>query len=308
MHMLGCHQLPLLSSYEPVETGQHLSRFLASTQVTPLDGSGRPAHVSGIQIGAFSMAVVALGTAASLEARSQRDYAVMIACLEGCGEVEMNGRTVSLDGNQGYLAYSRGVIRGRFSRDCVRLVVRIEPSLLGQHSIPEGASFDITNPALGAWFEFVQYLLSSRTSIDAIANDDRVRERVEALMVTLLERTFLPGILDGQRQPNTTREARRAEAFIRENLARDLGLEDIAEAAGVSVRTLQASFKRHHGVSPMRFVRDLRLDVARGQILAGSTVAAAAFDCGIPHPGRFAQYYRSRFGHLPSLTISGGHS
>jgi AraC-like DNA-binding protein len=303
MHMLARHKLPLLSSYEPVETGQHLSRFLASTRVTPLDGSGRPAHVSGIQIGAFSLAVVALGMAASLEVSSQGDYAVVIACLEGSGEVEVNGRTVALCANRGHLACPRGVMRARFSRDCVRLVVRMEISLLGQHPLPEGATFDITNPALGPWFEFVRFLLSSRASIDAIANDYCVRERVEALMVTLLDRTFLPAIQDGQRQPNTSREARRAEAFIRENIARDLSLEDIAEAAGVSVRTLQASFKRHHGVSPMRFMRDLRLDVARGQILAGSTVTAAALDCGIPHPGRFAQYYRSRFGHLPSLTV-----
>jgi AraC-like DNA-binding protein len=305
MHMLARHKLPLLRSYEPTETGQHLSRFLASTKVTPLGGLERPAHVSGMQIGVFSIAVIALGTAVSLEALGQGDYAVMIACLAGSGEVGDNGRDFPMHANRGYLACPRGVMRARFSHDCVRLVIRMESCLLGQQLPQMGIPFEISNPALGPWFEYVQFLLSSRASIDAIAKDYSVSQRVEALMVTLLERTVLPVIQDGQRQPYLSREVRRAEAFIRANISRILSLEEIAEAAGVSVRTLQASFKRHHDVSPMRYMRDLRLDVAREQILAGATITAAALDCGIPHPGRFAQYYRSRFGHLPSSTGQG---
>ncbi|WP_167760153.1 helix-turn-helix domain-containing protein [Paraburkholderia pallida] len=308
MNLVTHHKLPLLRSYEPAETGQHLARFLASTKVTPLGDLERPAQVSGIHIGAFSIAVVALGTAVSLEAVGDGDYAVMIACLEGSGEVEENGQVYPMLANRGYLACPRGVLRARFSRDSVRLVIRMETGLLGALPLQRNMAFGVTNPALAPWFDYVQFLLSSRASIDAIGKDYGVRERVEALMVTLLERTALPAILDDQRQPSVSREVRRAEAFIRENLTKILSLEEIADAAGVSVRTLQASFKRHHDVSPMRYMRDLRLDVAREQILAGSSITDAAFDCGIPHAGRFAQYYRSRFGHLPSSTGPGSES
>jgi len=44
------------------------------------------------------------------------------------------------------------------------------------------------------------------------------------------------------------------------------------------------------------------LDTARQRLLAGSSVSEAALDTGFPHQGRFAQYYRSRFGHSPSST------
>ncbi|WP_169708809.1 helix-turn-helix domain-containing protein [Trinickia terrae] len=302
MHLLVRHKLSLLRSYEPAEMGRHLSRYLAPTVVTPLGSVVRPARVSGIHLGAFSIAIVALGTATSIEASGQGDYAVMIACLEGSGEVTDNGRVLPLRTNQGYLACPRRVMRARFSRDCVRIVILMESSLLGRHLIRDGVFFDIANPALGPWFEYVQFLLSSQASIEAIAKHHGVREHTEALMVALFESAVLPAIQDSQRRPDVSREIRRAEIFIRANLSRDLSLEEVAEAAGVSVRTLQASFKRDHDVSPMRYLRDLRLDVAREQILAGATVAEAAFDCGIPHPGRFAQYYRSRFGHLPSTT------
>jgi len=303
MHMLARHQLPMRSSCEAAETGRHLSRFLASSnRVMPLDGAGRAAQVGGIRIGAFSIAVIAFGAAASLEARSQGDYGIMVACLEGSCEVEANGRSVSLRANQGHLARPLGMLRARFSRDCVRLVVRIEPSLLDRHGLSEDASFDLTQPALGPWFDFLRLLLSSPTWIASIAQDPCVREHVEALLATLFQRTFLPAIREWQQRPSSTPLVRRAEEFIRQNLARDLTVEDIAEAARVSARTLQAGFKRHHGISPMRFMRDLRLNVAHAQILAGSSVTAAAADCGIPHVGRFAQYYRSRFGHLPHMT------
>ncbi|WP_179403275.1 AraC family transcriptional regulator [Burkholderia guangdongensis] len=305
MHLLVRHKLPFLRSSEPAEMGRHLSRYLAPTIVKPLGGVVRPARVSGIQIGVFSIAVVALGTAAAIEATGQGDYAVMIVCLEGSGEVADNGHVVALRANQGYFACPRGVMRARFSRDCVRLVIRIESSLLGRHLLRNGVHFDITNPALGPWFDYIQFLLSSQASIEAIVKHHGIREHTEALMVALLVNTVLPAIQDIDRPPDARSEVRRAELFIREHLFQNVSLEEIAEATGVSVRTLQTSFKRHHKVSPMRYLRDLRLDVARERILAGTSVAAAAFECGIAHPGRFAQYYRSRFGHLPSTTGQG---
>jgi transcriptional regulator GlxA family with amidase domain len=148
--------------------------------------------------------------------------------------------------------------------------------------------------------EYLHSILSSRALIAAIANDHCVSERVEELMATLLHRTCLPAIRDDTPDLTVSRDVRRAEAYVRANLADDIDLADIAKAAGVSGRTLQASFERCHKVSPMRFLRNLRLDIARERILSGATVADAAFDSGFSHQGRFAKYYCERFGELPS--------
>jgi len=48
------------------------------------------------------------------------------------------------------------------------------------------------------------------------------------------------------------------------------------------------------------------LDAARQRLLAGAPVADAALETGFSHQGRFAQYYRHRFGHSPSSTCGGG--
>src|SRR5258707_15037454 len=119
--ILADNKLPLLRSREATEVGQHLSRFLVSTKVTSCDAFARPARVSGVRIGAFSVALVELGVPASIEAFSSGDYAVMMLCLHGSAQVEMDGRTIPVLANHGLLGFPHGVVRATFSGGCSRL-------------------------------------------------------------------------------------------------------------------------------------------------------------------------------------------
>ena len=94
------------------------------------------------------------------------------------------------------------------------------------------------------------------------------------------------------------------EKYIHSRLCAPLALADLASAAGVSVRALNALCHQHHGVAPMDMLRNIRLDAARKRLLtqegANITETAFAFDFG--HLGRFSAYYRERFGELPKQT------
>jgi AraC-like DNA-binding protein len=94
-------------------------------------------------------------------------------------------------------------------------------------------------------------------------------------------------------------EERPQRAFTTTGLAREVG---------VSARTLQDGFRQHLGVSPMQFLRDARLRRVRIDLLAaepdsGTTVSETAFRWGFTHLGRFASYYRTRYGESPSQTL-----
>jgi AraC-like DNA-binding protein len=208
--------------------------------------------------------------------------------------------------NHGLLGLPHGVMRATFSGDCVRLVVRIESRLIDRRSRFSIARFELSNPAIEPFLEQVQSVLSSRTMIAAISKEPSVCGRVEALLATLLQRTCLPTISENAGLPIASRDVRRAESYMRSNVSRNIRLEDIAKAAGVSVRTLQTSVMRDRHVTPMQYLRNLRLDAARERLLAGSSVSEAALDAGFSHQGRFAHYYRGRFGHSPSSTRGGG--
>lgn len=101
---------------------------------------------------------------------------------------------------------------------------------------------------------------------------------------------------------------RRAVAYIEEHAARGIGLAEIAAAARVTPRGLQAAFRRHRGQTPLEHLRRVRLDCAHRDLQAadptrGDTVAAVAARWGFAHPGRFSVYYRQAYGGSPGDTL-----
>lgn len=138
-----------------------------------------------------------------------------------------------------------------------------------------------------------------------------------ALMSHHIEEALIGGIVDsfrhslaGKTRPDPQAivpgNIRRAVAFIHANLDQPLRLRDILQTTRVSERNLQIGFQRHHGTSPMGYLRQSRLrrihdDLSKG--IPGETVTEIAQRWGVTHPGRFSQDYRRQFGCPPSQTL-----
>ncbi|BDH12700.1 helix-turn-helix transcriptional regulator [Streptomyces hygroscopicus] len=106
-------------------------------------------------------------------------------------------------------------------------------------------------------------------------------------------------------QPGHPRSLRAALAFIEANLTEHISLGDIAQAANCSQRTISSAFRDRLGLSPLSYVRNLRLDRIREDLLASTDhVGTIAYRWGISHLGRFADAYRHRFHELPSDTAA----
>jgi AraC-like DNA-binding protein len=102
---------------------------------------------------------------------------------------------------------------------------------------------------------------------------------------------------------------RQAEEWIDANLGETIGVEEVAAATGVGVRSLQMSFKRVRGCSPQAFITRRRLEAARQMLLRAdqeATVTAIAMTLGFFELGRFSQRYRQHFGEPPSATLARG--
>jgi adenylate cyclase len=88
--------------------------------------------------------------------------------------------------------------------------------------------------------------------------------------------------------------------------ARAWRLGDLAAAAGLAPRTLQKQFCGFLGCAPLAFLRDLRFDRARQELLHApghASVTEIATGCGFSHLGRFAIQYQRRYGEVPSATL-----
>lgn len=84
-------------------------------------------------------------------------------------------------------------------------------------------------------------------------------------------------------------------------------LEELCRIACTSPRTLQYSFERELGSTPVRFIRDCRLNQIRRHLLEEGTsaetpIAELAIRYGFFHAGTFNLYYKQLFGETPSQT------
>ncbi len=105
-------------------------------------------------------------------------------------------------------------------------------------------------------------------------------------------------------QPQTLR---RAIAFIHDNAHSDIALTDIAVAIGVPPRSVQYTFRRHLGTTPLEYLRKVRLNRAHRDLQAADpavdTVMEIAGRWRFGHPGRFSMAYKEAFGSPPSRTL-----
>lgn len=126
--------------------------------------------------------------------------------------------------------------------------------------------------------------------------------------------TILYGLLQGHPHNHSARLAsarsaepryvREAAEYLEAHAADPVRMADLARVTRVSVRALQLGFQKHRGCSPMDFLKERRLHLARKKLLDWTepTVTQIALDCGFAHIGRFSAQYRARFGESPSET------
>ena len=138
-----------------------------------------------------------------------------------------------------------------------------------------------------------------------------------SLFLPQLEQTLLTGLLQYhshnysavlQRKEGILgdRQVYLAKEFMRANLQKPISLGDIALAIGVSGRSLQRSFAKYCGCSPIEFLRQARLDSLHQELSQGIPLLGISdlmLKYQFSHLGRCSQSYHQRFGELPSETV-----
>lgn len=102
---------------------------------------------------------------------------------------------------------------------------------------------------------------------------------------------------------------RRSQALALAKPDEPVTVLELCSRLRVSRRTLQNSFQRVAATTPVDYLRSIRLNAVRRQLLQagpGRSVREAAGNCGFYHLGHFASDYRKLFGELPSHTLERG--
>ncbi|HUH86550.1 MAG TPA: AraC family transcriptional regulator [Pusillimonas sp.] len=129
----------------------------------------------------------------------------------------------------------------------------------------------------------------------------------EALMVSLL--STLPHNQPDPAQPTgmvSPGYIKRAQAYIEHNAHLPLTAADIAEHAGVSIRSLFAGYRKYRNTSPMQHLKEVRLAATHAELTQpapDTSVTQTALRWGFAHLGQFSAIYQQRYGELPSATL-----
>jgi len=143
---------------------------------------------------------------------------------------------------------------------------------------------------------------------DASVRSDKSMALLGVSILRLVLLNFRHGLGDRllRRQMNSTpRQIREALDFMHANMHQPLTLSDVAEAVGVSVRSLQYGFHRFRNVTPQAYLRQIRLEAVQAELsspLNALSVKDVALKWGFAHMGHFAARYRAAYGEPPSET------
>ena len=116
-------------------------------------------------------------------------------------------------------------------------------------------------------------------------------------------------IMDAQlSQASTSFRARsvalnNAIGYIRGNARDAVSVADVAQASGVSSRTLDRAFKEGLGLSPKHYIKEFRLEGVHKELTGGDesvSVTDIANEWGFWHMGDFAGDYHDKYDELPS--------
>jgi AraC-like DNA-binding protein len=192
------------------------------------------------------------------------------------------------------------------------LTARLDRPMTGPLAL--GASLDLTHPAGASWARLVRLLATEATA----HHTTRRTALTNPLIAAPLHDALLAGLLRAADHPD--REAlehpahgwgpapvHRAIDAMHAHPEQPFTPAALAHIAGSSVRCLQEGFRRHIGLTPLQYLRQVRLEHAHHELTNSdaiqSTVTDIASHWGFTHLGRFATTYRTRYGRPPSHTL-----
>jgi AraC-like DNA-binding protein len=201
------------------------------------------------------------------------------------------------------------------SQVCIKIskvAVEAELEALVGHPVATPIRFDLaldlTTPTAASWLGVVRLLIEDVDRPGGLLERSTAhREHLEKLLIIgllhLQGHDHLDELLSPQ-PPARPRTVKRVIDLIEAHPEINYTIAELARHAGVGARRLQIAFQDAVHTSPTGYLRKVKLEHAREDLLNGEeSVMAIAYRWGFNHPGRFSTFYRQVYGESPSDTV-----
>lgn len=301
------------------EAGRFCRRlFYDSVRVRPL-GTDRTIDfvADGMRLGPITVGEVRYGSDVYVTSTDlQTAYHVLVP-ITGAVQSRQLGHVVAADASCAVVLQPVGDVELRWAADCRVVSVKVDRAALEREvdaalgrqvasPMPLGASFSTGSGPGRSWAALVRLLLEEMRGTDGLVDRPQIARHWQDLLIS--------GLALSVEHPYSHEPAARRPRTVKRTLdamhadpARQFTATELASIAGVGVRVLQESFKQHLGMSPLTYLRRLRLDGVHHELSRGDpwqvSVSEVAARWGFTHLGRFAGAYRARYGVSPSQTL-----
>jgi AraC-like DNA-binding protein len=278
-----------------------------------------------LQSGRLSISRLEYGSDVMIEPDHLENFYLIQIPMQGYAEIEVNQQKFISYPQVASLLSPEQALKMRWHAHSPQLVLKIDKADFVQHCrqhLPDmdqqllvfAAKLDFATQAGGYFLQLIRTLLDALALPQHPLHHPLVFKQFESNLLNALlygqPNNLLPQIDRYKDKAISPHFIKRTEAYMRANLQQALNIEQLAEHAGVSVRTLFAGFKSFLGTTPMAYLKELRFQQAHLELMQNEhcSVTDVAFKWGFSHLGRFSQEYKRRYGELPSSTQRFGQS
>lgn len=317
---------PLLESHDIDELQDILSKANGIDRVE-LVGKGKVIDVKanglmldGMYLGNFEYD----GAETKYFSSDGADILQLIIISSGIGQAEYRNQTFEMSNKVGFMRDYRqahvstaGKIDGLGMQLPIERIKEHACRLLGEgaHKIVPNfeMNFNLSSPNGIHISNTLSYIADAMNTIDMESQNNIIIKSFSDLMLTqvlqLIPNSYSSLLAGNKNIYPLPRYLKRARDYIHVHAASPITLEKLVEHSGCSYRTLQIAFKETYEMTPMEYVKYVRLSFAHEDLLKadeGSSVRDIALKWGFTHMGWFSKKYTEQFGVLPSQTLRMG--
>lgn len=310
----------VMESAKPHEMSQYIRQSVGrhNIKVRELGDSNSVIKHTGNKLMSFN--VIKYGAEVEVSGPPQdNSYHIQIALGGNC-IVDHSGKLINLHSGQGVIINPDKGSTILYQDNCEKLIITLDTSIVHRRlmdligfKVKEQLNFD---PDINSDAKDNGYLLDllffygnmldkqkDNASVDSINNV--MMASIVDLLIKFHSNNYSHLILSSEN--NFPVYLKKAVNYIHSNLTTVFTLKDLVDISKVGERVLYKSFQTYFKMTPLTYIKSVRLKKIRECLMAelerDVKVTDIAMNFGFSHLGRFSGEYKSMFGELPSETL-----
>ena len=309
--------LPSLETTSLRKGQEFTSKVWAKHRSEVIGKEGYSSVITRIPLGRCHFNHIACSAAMKVATEPNAKAATLFLPLSGAMAIRVDGKRFRADPEHPfYLPAELGMEFEATETEC--LMMEIPAEVVLAEARRQGISEREVHRTPTGWGDdgasltrLLQFMSAELMSASAVPSPRYLRCLETLLLATLtlvLNSTHSDPGQSSDCQKIGTMKLETLRSWIEGNLTSEISSEVMAAKAGISIRAFQKAFLKHLHTTPGNYLRDLRLEAVRRELLQGrkvTSISEIALRYQFHHLGRFSQIYRQHFGELPTTTLTG---